>query len=451
MKELVHAEVAADAAAATEPEVRPAGRLRRMSIARPLAERDFRRVWAGESVSLVGDQFHFVALAWLVLTLTGSGLALGTVFIASSIPRAALMLLGGALSDRMAPRSLMLGSNLLRAAVVAVLTVLVVSGRADLWHLVVLGVIFGSVDAIFLPAMNTIVPMLVPSDRLPAANALVQGTAQFAGLIGPAIAGIVVAIAGTGPAFAIDAASFAFAALMIAAIRGGRRSVPSPATAAPDGATGTPDAERASLLSTIRAGAAYAFADPAIRIIIILTAAFNLAFTGPISVGLAWLASNRFEGGSIAFGFMFAGFGAGALIGAILAGSLPTPRHQGAVLLTVAGSLGIALAGIGFAPSAVVATLMLAPMGLGIGYINVIAIAWLQARIDPAMLGRVMSLVMLGSVGLAPLSLALAGALVDTAATAMFAAAGALVIAAAAAGLLTGAHRRLDASTTQGD
>lgn len=148
---------------------------------------------------------------------------------------------------------------------------------------------------------------------------------------------------------------------------------------------------------------------------------------------------------------MFAGFGAGALVGAILAGSLPTPRHQGAVLLTVAGSLGIALAAIGFAPSALVATLMLAPMGLGIGYINVIAIAWLQARTDPAMLGRVMSLVMLGSFGLNPLSLALAGALVDTAATAMFAAAGALVIAAAAAGLLTGAHRRLDGSTPQGD
>lgn len=448
MNELAAAEIAADAMAAADvPEARPAGRFGRLAIARPLAERDFRLVWAGESVSLVGDQFHFVALAWLVLSLTGSGLALGTVFIAASIPRAALMLLGGALSDRMAPRSLMLGSNLLRAAVVAVLTVLVLSGRAELWHLVVLGVIFGSVDAIFLPAMNTIVPMLVPSDRLPAANALVQGTAQFAGLIGPAAAGIVIALVGTGPAFAIDAVSFAFAAIMVAAIRGGRRSVPRQAPMP----TVSPDVERTSLLSTIRAGAAYAFADPAIRIIIILTAAFNLAFTGPISVGLAWLASNRFEGGSIAFGFMFAGFGLGALIGAILAGSLPAPKHQGAVLLTVAGSLGIALAAIGFAPSAVVATLMLAPMGLGIGYINVIAIAWLQARIDPAMLGRVMSLVMFGSVGLAPLSLALAGALVDTAATAMFAAAGALVIAAAAAGLLTGAHRRLDNPTPQGD
>ena len=125
------------------------------------------------------------------------------------------------------------------------LTVLVVSGRAELWHLVVLGVVFGSVDAIFIPAMNTIVPMLVPTDRLPAANALVQGTAQFAGLIGPAIAGIVVAIVGTGPAFAIDAVSFAFAALMVAAIRGGRRSGPATAAATPRRRAGATDGAEA--------------------------------------------------------------------------------------------------------------------------------------------------------------------------------------------------------------
>jgi hypothetical protein len=447
MNELAAADVLPEAAPATAPaalaDAPTSGILGRVAIARPLASRDFRLLWTGESISLLGDQFHFVALAWLVLGLTGSGLALSTVLIASSIPRAAFMLVGGALSDRLAPRSLMLGSNVLRAVVVALVTILVVTGRAELWHLVILAIIFGSVDAIFMPALNTIIPMLVPAERLPAANALVQATVQLAGLIGPAIAGVVVALIGTGPAFAIDAVSFAFAALMLFAIRGGRRPEPAPAA-------GGEAAERPSLLATIRAGAAYAFADPAIRLVIVLTAAFNLAFTGPISIGLAWLASNRFEGGSVAFGFMFAGFGAGALAGAILAGSIRAPRHQGAVLLTVAGSLGFALAAIGFAPSALVATLMLAPMGLGIGYINVVAIAWLQARTDPAMLGRVMSLVMLGSFGLSPLSLALAGVLVDTAATAMFAAAGALVVAVAAAGLVTGAYRRLDATPIEG-
>src|SRR5690606_32622949 len=107
----------------------------------------------GESVSLLGNQFHFVALATLVFAMTGSGLALGTVLIAASIPRAAFMLLGGALTDRLSPRSLMLGSNALRALTVGVLAGLVLADRAELWHLVALAVIFGSVDAVFYPAL----------------------------------------------------------------------------------------------------------------------------------------------------------------------------------------------------------------------------------------------------------------------------------------------------------
>jgi MFS family permease len=459
VSERVGTTVVADAAASGSvtgppspivPEAAATGRLGRVAILRPLALRDFRFLWAGESVSLVGDQFHFVALAWLVLSLTSSGMALSTVLIAASVPRVALLLVGGALSDRLAPRSLMLASNVLRAVVVTAITILIVTGRIELWHLVGLAVIFGAVDALFIPAMNTIVPMLVPVERLPAANGLVQGTAQLAGLAGPAIAGVVVAIVGTAPAFAIDAASFAFAAVMIAAIHGGRRSHPAP----PDGddqavrgeTDDTPAEPTPSLLATIRQGASYAFSDPAIRILILLTAAFNLAFTGPISVGLAWLASHRFEGGSIAFGAMFAGFAGGALIGAILGGSLPAARRQGVLVLSIAGALGLGLASIGLAPSAAVATLILAVMGLGVGYINVVVIAWLQARVDPAMIGRVMSLLMLGSFGLGPLSLAIAGVMVDRSVTSMYVAAGVLVLATAAAGFATGVHRRLDST-----
>ena len=106
--------------------------------------------------------------------------------------------------------------------------------------------------------------------------------------------------------------------------------------------------------------------------------------------------------------------------------------------------LGLGLALIGLAPTAAVATVILTGMGLGVGYINVIVIAWLQARTDPAMRGRVMSLLMLGSFGLGPLSLALAGLLVDSSATAMFLAAGVLVFVTALAGIATGVHRRLD-------
>ena len=150
--------------AETSPETGPA-------LLRPLRIRDFRLLFTGETISVLGDQFHFIALTWLALQLTGSGLVLGTVLMTAAIPRAAFMLLGGAFSDRFSPRTLMLLSNVIRGIAVGILAALVLSGRAELWHLYVLAGIFGIVDAFFYPAMNTIVPMLVPERQLAPANA----------------------------------------------------------------------------------------------------------------------------------------------------------------------------------------------------------------------------------------------------------------------------------------
>ena len=406
----------------------PAPADRSPAILRPLRIRDFRLLFTGETVSVLGDQFHFVALAWLALQLTGSGLALGTVLMTAAIPRAVFMLVGGAFSDRFSPRSLMLGSNLIRGVVVGALAMLVLTGRAELWHLYVLAGTFGVVDAFFYPAVNTIVPMLVPERQLAPANALVQGAQQITGLIGPALAGALVALVQTGPAFAIDSVSFGVAALALLLIRGGRRHAdPS-----------TPEA-RASLLSDIREGVRAAWADPAVRSIVVLTTTLNFAITGPMSVGLAILADSRFAGGPAAFGLLFSAFGAGAVVGAIGAGSIPRPPHLGAILMGGAILLGIGLAAIGVAPTLTIALAIHAVMGVLVGFLNVQAVAWLQARIAADRRGRVMSLVTLGSVGLAPLSLAVAGYLVDLGLVAhIFVAGGAIIVIASLAGIAWG-------------
>ncbi|MGH2391973.1 MAG: MFS transporter [Candidatus Limnocylindria bacterium] len=401
--------------------VPPANGLTR--IFRPLADRDFRLLFSGETISLLGDQFHFVALAWLVLQMTGSGLAVGTVLMVAGIPRAIFILVGGAFADRASPRTVMLASNGLRAAFVGVLAFLVLSGGAELWQLYVLAAIFGIVDAFFWPALNTIVPMLVAEERLPAANALMQGSTQLTGLIGPALAGLLIAAVGTGLAFGIDAASFGVAALALVLIRGGRR----PAAA---------EASRPNVLGTIGSGVAYAWRDPAVRSLILLSAALNFAINGPISVGLAWLADNRFDGGAASFGIMLSAFGAGALVGAVVAGSMGRIRELGWVTLGGSVVMGVGLGLIGFAPSVVVIMGLNVAIGLAVGFLNVRIVAWLQARTPEAMIGRVMSLVMLGGLALSPLSLAIAGLLVDIgAATLCFAVAGALVVVAALAGV----------------
>ena len=404
------------------------------ALLQPLRLRDFRLVFAGESISLIGDQFHFVALAWLTLQLTGSGLALGTVLMVAAIPRAIFMLVGGALSDRFSPRTLMLLSNALRSVVVGIVAALVLSGNAQLWHLYALAAVFGVVDAIFHPALNTIVPMLVSDRLLPPANALVQVMAQLSGLIGPALAGLMVAAVQTGPAFAVNAVSFAVAAGALALVRGGRRTIESaPAERQTEG-----------LLATIRAGLAYAWSDPPVRALLLLTAALNFAFTGPVSVGLPYLADTRFEGGSLALGLMLSAFGAGAVGGALLAGSVRHVPRLGLVVLLIAMALGVAEALVGVAPSLWEAMAIGTCIGIGIGFLNVRVIAWLQARTPPEMRGRVMSLVMLSGVGLAPFSLAIAGAVIDLGAvTLAFAVAGGIIVAAALAGLAAGVPRRM--------
>jgi predicted MFS family arabinose efflux permease len=160
-------------------------------------------------------------------------------------------------------------------------------------------------------------------------------------------------------------------------------------------------------------------------------------------VGLPWLVLVRFGGDALALGLLFAAYGAGSLAGVLVAGSLRRPRRFGSVVLTVVLLMGLGLAGVGFAPSVMAAGLIMLGIGAMNGYVNVVVIAWVQGRSDPAMLGRTMSFLMLGSVVAAPLSLALAAVVVDTHATAMFVAAGLLVVAAGLVGIASGLPRRM--------
>ncbi|MFL5713877.1 MAG: MFS transporter [Chloroflexota bacterium] len=410
------------------------GRLGRVSLLAPLAGRDYRFVWIGESVSLLGDQFNTIALAWLVLGLTGSGFALGVILIAAAIPRGTFLLVGGVLSDRISPRDLALVSNVARAVLTTLVAGLVIGDRVELWHLAAVGVVFGTVDAVFLPAINTLVPRLVPVERLAAANAVMQGTAQLVGTVGPAIAGIAVALIGVGAAFVVDAATFAFAALMLWFVRSGGNA-PTPQ----DG----PIETRPSILASLVEGGRIVLGDPVMRSIVILSTAANLAFTGSVVVGLPWLVLVRFGGDALTLGFLFAAYGAGSLVGVLAAGSLPHPRRFGSIVLAFVLLAGVGLGAVGLAPSAAVVAVILTAIGALNGWINVVVVAWVQGRTDPDVLGRTMSFLMLGSVVAAPLSLAIAAIVVDTNATALFLAAGALVIASAAIALANGLQRRM--------
>ena len=234
-------------------------------------------------------------------------------------------------------------------------------------------------------------------------------------------------VTSTGAAFAVDAVSFLLAAVVIAMIGPGRSGSP----AVPGESTGSapgPAAEaHEPFLAAIATGIRYVLADNALRTTMLIALVLNFALNGPAAVGLPWLANQRFDAGPAGLGIMAAALAAGALAGVIIAGSVSVARPGrlllGAVVLTGIGSLGIGL--LPTLPAVVVA---LAVIGIAIGYANIVAVSWIQARADPSMIGRVMSLVMFMGVGITPLSLALSGWLVDINATALYVGAGILIL-----------------------
>ena len=435
-------------------------RVSSLPILGALRVRDFRLLWASEAVSVLGDQFHFVAMSWLVISLTGSGLALGTVLIAVGVPRAILLVPFGVVADRRSPRTMMLASHVARALVVGAIAILVITGNASIPALAALGALFGCADAAYMPAQQAFLPRTLDAERLPSANALLQGTMQLASIAGPPIAGVVVAIAGAGSAFAVDAASFVFAGVLVALITSAAAvavaaTTPAAAAGAPRGATSAyadvaadAAAPAESFRDALAGGIRYVAADAGIRTMLLLSLVLNFALNGPAAVGMPWLAERRFDAGPAGLGLMAAAWAAGALAGTVLAGSLRLERGGRIVLAGIAAA-GVSMAVVGLAPWMPVVVLAMAVMGLAIGYVNVVAISWLQARVEPAMAGRVMSVVMLMGFGITPLSLGLAGALIDLDATAMFTGAGILVLGAAALAVALGASRLFDGPPRQ--
>jgi MFS family permease len=197
-----------------------AGGYDRAGLLAPLRHREFRLLWSGMCISLLGDGAFLVALAWQVYELSDTATAMSLVGIAMTVPTIVFLLVGGVASDRLDRRRIMLAADVVRGAAVGVLAVLSISGALELWHIVVLVVFYGSGAAFFAPAFDAIVPELLPPERLGQANALDQVVRPIAlRLAGPALGGVLVGALGPGTAFALDAASFMVSAAALLSMR----------------------------------------------------------------------------------------------------------------------------------------------------------------------------------------------------------------------------------------
>ena len=358
----------------------------------PLKRRDFRALWTGMAVSLLGDGIFLVAVAWQAYAISDHPSALALIGVATSAPQVAFLLVGGAVSDRFSRRAVLFWADALRALAVAVLSALVAEGDARLFELCLAGAVIGTATAFASPAFEALVPQLVPETELTQANAFEQfvrpGAIQLAG---PALGGIAVGVLHPWGSFALDAATFAFSAFCA------RRISVLPGAAS----------DNVSLWSEVAEGLRYVRSQVWLWGTFVSATFTYLLFIGPTQVLLPYIVRNSLHKGASTYGAVLAVGGAGALIGAVASARR---RHPQRPMLWIYGWWALAtlaVAGYGLATSA----WGLASAAIVVNGAEVAgAVVWTtvkQRRVVNSMLGRVSSIDWCISTALLPLSYAL--------------------------------------------
>jgi MFS family permease len=371
------------------------GGLSRVRLLAPLRHRDFRLLWTGMCVSLLGDGVFLVAMAWQVYALSNSPAALALVGVAMTVPTIVFLLLGGVVSDRFDRRRIMLGADVARGLAVGLMALLSLTGALELWHVVALVAVYGAGQAFFSPAFDAIVPEVLPPDELAQANALDQFVRPIAlRLAGPALGGVLIALLGAGSAFALDALSFAVSAGALLAMTPRQRRAAS---------------EHATVMADIGAGLRYIRAHVWLWATFASAAIAYLLFMGPAEVLLPYIVKNDLHGSAADLGIVFAAGGIGSVGCAVVLGQRGLPRRDITFMYVTWTLATFAIAGYGLATA--VWQLMIASLAFN-ALETAGTIVWATAKqrhVPAALLGRVSSLDWLISIGLLPLSFALTG------------------------------------------
>ena len=371
------------------------GGFSRVQMLAPLRLRDFRLLWSGMCVSLLGDGVFIVAMAWQIYALSNTPTALAVVGIAMTVPTIAFLLVGGVVSDRFDRRRVMLAADVARGLAIAAIAVLSLTGTLELWHMVALVAVFGAATAFFGPAFDAIVPDVLPAALLPQANSLDQFVRPIAlRLAGPAIGGLLIDGVGVGWAFALNAATFAVSAAALLAM-------------AP--IASTVRAAGGSMVGDIWAGFAYIRRHVWLWGTFASAAVAYLLFMGPAEVLLPFVVKNSLHGSAADLGLVFAAGGVGSVACAAIMGQRGLPRRDITFMYLAWTLATVAIAGYGLASA--VWQLMLASLAFN-ALETAGTIVWATAKqrhVPPELLGRVSSLDWLISIGLLPLSFALTG------------------------------------------
>jgi len=358
-------------------------------VLRALRHRDFRLLWIGQAVSLLGDGIYLVAIAWLVYDISNEPGALAIVGFAWTLPQVAGLLLAGVLSDRFERRRLLVIADLVRLASISVIAGLALADSAELWHLVVLVIFYGFGEALFQPAFTAIVPDVVPREELLQANALKE-LMEPIGLrfAGPALGGLLIALFDVGMAFLLDAATFAVSAIAVSFMS--RQPPPREA----------PGSMRRDLLD----GFAYVRANAWLWATLVGAALFLFLTFGPL-----YIIRNDLGGDADTFGLVLAAGGLGSILAALTLSRTGVPRRYVTFMWSAwfVGDLLVVLLAIAGAAWQMCA---IALVSFGLGTMGMMVWNTMMNTLVPAeMLGRVSSFDWFVSTSLIPLSFAATG------------------------------------------
>ncbi|MET8568652.1 MFS transporter [Streptomyces sp. NPDC004783] len=350
---------------------------------------------AAYTASMLGDTVFFLALSWAAVR-GGSPAEAGLVTAVSAVPRALLMLGGGVVADRLGPRRVVIGSDAVRCVTVLAVAAVLFATDPGLWLLALLAVVFGTVDAVFMPAVGALPARITTKDQLARVQGMRGLAVRFAAVVGAPLGGLGVAAGGSAAAFALAGLLIALSLPLLVSVR--VRELP-----ADDAAADT------TAWRDLVAGLRYIRRHRVLGPLMVTIALGDLGFVGPLNVGLTLLADERGWGAS-GMGWVLAGFGVGAGTAALLLtvrGRLP---HAGCV---AAGAIVPGAAAIGVlphAPGLAVAVGIAVAVGLLTGLSGAVCGALLQTQSEPAYMGRVTAVAGIVSLGVAPLSMPLSAA-----------------------------------------
>jgi MFS family permease len=371
--------------------------LRRRTFRSLRRHRNYRLFFSGQIVSVAGTWMQNIALAWLVIELSGSPLAVGALAFCRFVPFLALGLVAGVVIDRFDTRRLLLATQGAAMVVSIALAVVTLAGVATLPVVYVLAALGGLVLVFDAPGRQTLTFQMVGQSELQNAVALNSGLFNASRVIGPALAGLLIAAVGTGLCFVVNALSFLS---VLVALRLMREDELYPVEKRPD----------TRVVSGIREGLAWAWRSPIARVVLtVVTVVSLVGFNFHVLVPL--LASQTLDVGAGTFGILSAAFGLGALVGALTTASL----REASPRAFVGGAVGfsVLMLGLALVHSVPVALVLLLGLGMSFALFTASANALVQLDAPPHLRGRVMSLYLFAFAGLAPVGGLVAGWLAE--------------------------------------